>query len=348
VEKAEMKRLIWINSLLIAALVLSVLLSFNAPSVSASTTSLQTSSTDVEPTLQEWFTQNGYAINVTTDETGNETFPPGYYKVTILAEIAAFAPMNNLSWYPASSGQLNHIFLGENETGDSAYFMTNETFGLCLGSPQGYFYTETSRNEDGKDHALVFVNPNAAGYIIAWEDLWNLGDADFQDFVLAALTRVNVDVCYCPRTLNLKSMGRWITALIQLPKEYRAEDVNVSSIMLNGTVPADLKHYKAYDCRDSHLLVVKFNRKAVIELIRSSLKNADFKKKFLEVSLTITGEFLDMVPFQGTNKIRVIHFSCIRYANVVKKSQCVYSYRPPDIHATLLRLLRVCCANRFH
>jgi hypothetical protein len=347
VEKAEMKRLIWINCLLMATLALSVLLNFNSAFVFASATPPQALSADGEPTLQEWFSQNGYAINVTTDETGNETFPPGCYKVTILTEIADYAPLNNLSWYPASNGQLNYIFLGENNTGDTTCFMANETFGLCLGSPQGYFYTETQRNEDGKDHALVFMNPNATGYIIAWEDLWKLGDADFQDFVLAALTPVNVNVCYCPKTLNLKSKGRWITALIRLPKEYRAEDVNISSIMLNGTVPADLKHYKVYDCGDLHLLVIKFNRKAVIELIRSSLKNADCKKKFLEVSLTITGEFLNGIPFQGTNKIRVIHFSCWNHhTSAVKKSQFGFSYHLIDIHATLLRLLRVCCVNR--
>jgi hypothetical protein len=136
---------------------------------------------------------------VTTDETGIEAFPSGYYKLTILAEIAAYH-QKQLSWYLTNDGQLNYIFFGENTTGNVAYFMADGTFGMCLESPDGYFYTEAFRNKDGKDHALVFMNPNAAGYIIAWEYLWKLGDADFQDFILAALTPVRVAVCYCPRT----------------------------------------------------------------------------------------------------------------------------------------------------
>ena len=297
----KFKKLALACNLLIATLALFGFLSINLAFGSTSTT--------VEPTLQEWFNQKSYAINVTTDETRIETFPSGYYKLTILAEIAAYAPKNNLSWYLISNGQLSYIFFGENTTGDTAYFMADGAFGMCLESPDGNFYTEAFRNEDGKDHALVFINPNAVGYIIAWEDLWKLGDADFQDFILAALTPVRVDVRYCPRTLNLKSKGRWITAIIRLPNGYRAEKVDISSIMLNGTEPADQRHYRVYDCGDLHLLVLKFNKAAVIELIRNSLKNADCKKKFVEISLTITGKFLDGLPFQGTNRIRIIHFS---------------------------------------
>ncbi|MEM3642019.1 MAG: DUF4114 domain-containing protein [Candidatus Bathyarchaeia archaeon] len=297
----KVKKLVLTCNLLIAALVLSGLFGINLAFGSASTTA--------EPTLQEWFNQNGYTLNVTTDETGIETFPSGYYRLTILAEIAAYAPLNNLSWYLTSDEQLNYIFFGNGATGDVAYFMADETFGMCLGSPDGYFYTEAFRNKDEKDHALVFINPNAAGYIIAWEDLWKLGDADFQDFILAALTPVKVDVCYCPRTLNLKSKGRWITAIIKLPEGYLTENVDISSVMLNRTVLADLKHYEVYDCGGLHLLVLKFNRTTVTELIKNSLRNAYCAKKFVEVSLIVTGKFLDGLPFQGINKIKVIYFS---------------------------------------
>jgi hypothetical protein len=258
---------------------------------------------DGEPSLQEWFNQNGYAIDVVKDETGIETFPAGFYGIRILAEIAAYAPVNNLSWYLAGGdAQLNVIFAGENTTGETAYFVANASFGLCLGSPDGYFYTEDWRNTDGKDHALVFVNPNTPGYIIAWEDLLNLGDADFQDFILAALTPVNVSVCFCPRTLNLKSKGRWITAIIKLPKNYVADDVNFSSILLNGTIQAEKWHF----CKSSRLIVLKFSRAAVIELVKEALNDVRCRKS-IEVSLTLTGKFLDGMPFQGTGKIRVIN-----------------------------------------
>jgi hypothetical protein len=262
--------------------------------------------------LQEWFDEHGYAINVTRDETGIETFAAGYYKVSILAEIAAYAPINNLSWYLVGDAQLNLLFLGENTVNDTAYFLADEAFGLCLGSPEGYFYTEARRNEDGKDHALVFVNPNASGYIIAWEDLWSLGDEDFQDFILAALAPVNVCVRYCPRTLNLKSRGEWITAIVRVPEGYNVTDIDISSILLNGTVPADQRHYII--CRRWNLIVLKFNRTAIIELIKEALNGTVCKEKSVKVLLTLTGNFSDGTPFQGKDKIRVVHFKCCKHA----------------------------------
>jgi hypothetical protein len=334
-----MRKFMLTCSLLLAAVVLFEVLSFGLTSnlaFDAIPKASAFSTVSGEPSLQEWFDEHGYAINVTGDETGIEAFEAGYYKVSILAEIAVYAPINNLSWYLVGDGQLNLLFLGENTVNDTAYFMADEAFGLCLGSPEGYFYTEAWRNEDEKDHALVFLNPNASGYIIAWEDLWSLGDEDFQDFILAALTPVNVCVRYCPRTLNLKSRGRWITAIVRVPKGYNATDIDVSSILLNGTVPADQRHYII--CERWNLIVLKFNRTAVIELIKESLNETLHKKKF-KVSLTLTGKFLDGTPFQGTDKIRVVHFECCKHG--FKKWQCKPSCHPVDAHATQLRLLRV-------
>jgi len=53
-----------------------------------------------ESTLQDWFDINGYAINVTEDELGTETFDPRSYQISILAEISGHSSLNNLSWYP--------------------------------------------------------------------------------------------------------------------------------------------------------------------------------------------------------------------------------------------------------
>jgi hypothetical protein len=132
--------------------------------------------------------------------------------------------------------------------------------------------------------------------------------------VLAALAPVKVDVYYCPRTLNLKSEGRWITAIIVLPCKFTAEDVDLSSIRLNGTIPAEAIHSCRCGCRNRHVIIVKFDRQAVIELIKSSLAEpkcrADCGTKRSKVSLTVIGRFTDGTPFQGTNKIRVIPLNC--------------------------------------
>jgi hypothetical protein len=290
-------------------------------------------SIDAEPTLQMWFDQHGYAINVSTDETGVETFSAGYYKMTLLAEIADYAPMNNLSWYATTDGLHNHIFYGENVTDDMNYFMADENFGLCLGSPEGYFYTETSRNVDEKDHALVFVNPNVAGYIVAWEDLLDLGDGDYQDLVLAALTPVNAEVFFCPRTLNLKSCGKWITAIVKFPAGFDAENVDISSTLLNGTIPANKKCHFTFECKNVSYLVLKFDRKAVVNLIKDTLKETSCKEKTM-ISLTITGRFDDGTPFQGTGKIKVIRFyRCCHHCHFIGRLRHAVSCRPTGVHA---------------
>ncbi len=280
---------------------------------------------DVEPTLQEWFDMNGYAINATADELGIETFEAGYYQIAILDEIAGYAPSNNLSWYLTSSSELHLIFLGDNTTGDTTVFVATETFGLCLGTPDGLFYgepnhqlfyTETSRNPDGFDHSLVFANPNPpGGFIIVWEDLWEGGDKDFQDIILAMLVPViRAKVCICPHTLNLKSRGRWITCFIMLPKEYDVEDIDISTIRLNGTVPTELKPSAVFrlKCVGVKILMVKFSRADAIELIKSVIGTGRCASRCLKVTLTVTGTLYSGQPFEGSTRIRVIHFSRCR------------------------------------
>lgn len=139
-----------------------------------------------EPSLQQWFTNNSYTTNVATDETGIETFSPGHYRVTISAEIAYYAPNNTFGWYSTTTGTFHELFSGENTTSNTVEFSSTERFALYLGSPEGPFYTENSRNFDEFDHAWVFQDPKTkGGYFIAWEDLLNGGDEDYQDMIVA-------------------------------------------------------------------------------------------------------------------------------------------------------------------
>ena len=139
-----------------------------------------------EPSLQQWFTSNSYVTNVATDETRIETFSPGHYRVTILAEIAHYAPNNTFGWYSTTTGTFHELFSGENTTDSTVEFSSTERFALYLGSLEGTFHTENSRNLDQFDHAWVFQDPKTEhGYIIAWEDLLNGGDEDYQDMIIA-------------------------------------------------------------------------------------------------------------------------------------------------------------------
>ncbi|MDH5447963.1 MAG: DUF4114 domain-containing protein [Candidatus Bathyarchaeota archaeon] len=328
-----MRKIVITKGLVVIAFIMLILPSMSASAIPRLETEVKTiaSGTAIAPkiekaetvgelTLQEWFDANGYAINVTEDELEIETFEAGYCQITILAEIAGYAPSNNLSWYPASSSDLHLIFSEVNSTGDTIVFKATETFGLCLGTPDGVlynettfqlFYTETNRNLDEFDHALVFVNPNLpGGYIIVWEDLWEGGDMDFQDMILAVTPVIEAQVCICPFTLNLKSRGKWITGFIKLPRNYHVEDIDVSTITLNGTIPAEPKPIAIFDfdCVGFKVLMVKFNRMAAIEYVKNAIVIDGNTSKWVKITLTVSGNLFNGQAFEGSTKIRIIHF----------------------------------------
>ena len=105
-----------------------------------------------------------------------------------------------------------------------------------------------------------------------------------------------------PRTLNLKSKGKWITAYIELPEGYDVGDIDVFTILLEYTIPvgpdapSEIGDYDEDGIPD---LMVKFDRAQVIALLMALL-SVD------EATLTITGE-ANEIPFEGTDTIRVIN-----------------------------------------
>jgi parallel beta-helix repeat protein len=113
-----------------------------------------------------------------------------------------------------------------------------------------------------------------------------------------------------PNTLNLRSEGKWITAYVQLPQGYGAADIHSSSIRLNGTISPVLDAKYDFVTNSSEYLVdhnndgilermVKFNRTEVSESI--------FSKgiRYGNVALTLTGQFYDNTPFEGSDTIMV-------------------------------------------
>jgi len=113
-----------------------------------------------------------------------------------------------------------------------------------------------------------------------------------------------------PDTLNLKSESKWITAYIELPEGYDVSDINVSSILLNDTIPVDLSAPIAvgdYDEDGILDLMVKFDRASVISYILANInKTKLFEERSIRVILTITGYLNDGTLFQGTATIRVL------------------------------------------
>jgi parallel beta-helix repeat protein len=113
-----------------------------------------------------------------------------------------------------------------------------------------------------------------------------------------------------PDTLNLRSQRQWITCYIELPESYNLSDIDISTVMLNDTIPVSLLDVPApepvpteigdYDSDGIPDLMVKFNRTKVIEFLLSK------GIMYGNVTLTVTGELFDGTPFEGTDIVKVL------------------------------------------
>jgi hypothetical protein len=108
-----------------------------------------------------------------------------------------------------------------------------------------------------------------------------------------------------PDTLNFRSVGKWITAYIQLPIGYNAEDIDATTILFNETIQPVLDPMYEFVTNSSEYLVdhdedgilermVKFDKAEVMALLGVG-----------ETTLTITGE-VNGASFEGSYSIRVI------------------------------------------
>lgn len=93
-----------------------------------------------------------------------------------------------------------------------------------------------------------------------------------------------------PDTLNLKSKGRWITCYINLPNGYDVNDIDISTVMLEDTIPAE------WGDTQGDTLMVKFDRSEVEEMLLPGTYN-----------LKVTGQLMDRTSFEGySDEVRVI------------------------------------------
>ena len=100
-----------------------------------------------------------------------------------------------------------------------------------------------------------------------------------------------------PDTLNLRSRDRSVTVYIELPPGYDVSQIDISSISLNGTIPALTKPIEVgdYDSDGIPDLMVKFDGAAVKGILTPGG----------QVEITITGEVAG-IGFDGSDTIRVI------------------------------------------
>jgi hypothetical protein len=107
-----------------------------------------------------------------------------------------------------------------------------------------------------------------------------------------------------PNTLELKSEGEKVSCYIELPEGFEVGDIDVSTILLEDTIPAELEPFKIgdHDLDGIPDLMVKFDRQDLIDyLISIGVQDGD------EVELTVTGALYDGASFEGSSTIRVIN-----------------------------------------
>ncbi len=108
---------------------------------------------------------------------------------------------------------------------------------------------------------------------------------------------INATIDIEPGTLNLKRMGKWITAYIDLPSGYDARDIVVESVVLNGRFPATGPFGIGDFDKDKELeLMVKFDW---AKSLRLDLNAAG------TMTMTVSGLLSDGTAFQGSVEVTI-------------------------------------------
>ena len=110
-----------------------------------------------------------------------------------------------------------------------------------------------------------------------------------------AVTTINAEIRFEPETLNRKSEGNWVMVQIELPPGYRAAEVDISSLRLEETVPAEASPISINQRGNADVLTVKFRRSDVIAVLPAGE----------HVPVHVTGKVATSL-FEGVDIIRVI------------------------------------------
>jgi len=138
-----------------------------------------------------------------------------------------------------------------------------------------------------------------------------------------------------PNTLNLRSLGRWVTATLEPEPLASPADIDIASIRLNGTVPVDASAPTSigdadHDGRPD--LTVKFNRAAV----GLAVAEGD------AVPVTVSGK-IGSGCFEATDRIRVFrpHLTAPSAGSVLPGGGTteVRWYTPADVQVQSVALL---------
>lgn len=104
---------------------------------------------------------------------------------------------------------------------------------------------------------------------------------------------VPIEVGITPGVINLKSQGKWITALLTFPEGYNIADVDTATILLQGQVPMQ---QLAWSDEVNREIMLRFDRVDVQAVL--SVGN---------IEVTITGSLTDGISFEGIAIVKVMN-----------------------------------------
>lgn len=112
------------------------------------------------------------------------------------------------------------------------------------------------------------------------------------------VTSITATIDFDPNTLDKKSSGKWVVVYIELPAGHNVSDIDIASVRLEGTVPAELWPYSLgdYDRDGIPDLMVKFSWAGIINML------PDGEKIPVHVKGTV-----GTITFEGVDAIRVTH-----------------------------------------
>ncbi len=143
------------------------------------------------PSLQEVLDGLGYSINVASDEVPLQLFAPPSNgtsgQATLKFENSSSSAI--FGWYSKGTPEnKTQLFAADDTVGSHASITipSGDSIGFYLG-PTLYddiWYTQGVLNWDAYKHIKVFPAGTPNSYVIAWEDLPDGGDQDFQDCIV--------------------------------------------------------------------------------------------------------------------------------------------------------------------
>lgn len=163
------------------------------------------------------------------------------------------------------------------------------------GTGSGEFHTGLSYAKEGCTGLVEQENIGqiATGTVVAFTvEIKGGCMKDAATYSLDSAIKIN------PGTLNLSSKGNSITAYIELPDLYKAEDIDVSTVTLNNTIsalssPATVEDYNNNGIKD---LMVKFERSEVQKIVAVGTNE-----------LTVSGNLSDGTMFAGKDVLNVMN-----------------------------------------